>query len=112
LLAEPANLIFIAEVDSVSAGYAYAEHISRPESSSQYAYEMIYLHHISVRPAHRRRGLGCALIDALRAAADERGIDLLALDVWSFNDEARAFFTRSGFTSYNERLWSRQDGAN
>jgi GNAT superfamily N-acetyltransferase len=106
LLAEPANLIFIAELDSVAGGYAYAEHIRRPESSAQYAYEMIYLHHISVRPAHRRNGLGRALIEALRAAAEERGVSLLALDVWSFNEEARAFFARRGFTPYNERLWS------
>jgi ribosomal protein S18 acetylase RimI-like enzyme len=107
LLAEPANLIFIAELDSVPSGYAYAEHIRCPESSFQYAYETVHLHHISVRPAHRHSGLGRALIEAVRAAAKEREVSLLTLDVWSFNEEARAFFARRGFTPYNERLWSR-----
>jgi GNAT superfamily N-acetyltransferase len=67
----------------------------------------IYLHHISVRAACRRHGFGRGLIEAVRSAADERGVRLLALDVWSFDEEARAFFARHNFTSYNERLWRR-----
>jgi diamine N-acetyltransferase len=106
LLANPANLVFVAEIDFTPVGYAYAEHIRRPESSFQYAHEMIHLHHISVRAAYQRRGVAGALIKALRAAADERGVSVLALDVWSFNDHARMFFARNGFTPYNERLWS------
>jgi ribosomal protein S18 acetylase RimI-like enzyme len=46
-------------------------------------------------------------MDAVRSAASERGIALVALDVWAFNEEARAFFRRHGFTPYNERLWNR-----
>jgi GNAT superfamily N-acetyltransferase len=107
LLAEPGNLLFIAEVDLAPVGYAYAEIVRRPETSSQYAYEMVYLHHVSVRPGYRRHGVGRGLVDKVRSAANDRGIGLLALDVWTFNEEARAFFARCGFTSYNERLWSR-----
>ncbi len=68
---------------------------------------MVYLHHISVRPACSRKGVGEALIGAWRAAASELGITLLALDVWTFNEDARRFFRRHGFTAYNERLWNR-----
>jgi len=107
LLARPDHLVFIAEVDSEPVGYAFAEVIRQPETSSRYASEMVYLHHLSVRPAHRRRGVGNALIAAVRAAGKELGIALLALDVWSFNEGARAFFRRQGFTPYNERLWNR-----
>jgi len=52
----------------------------------------------------RRRG---ALVDAVRAAGRDVEISLLALDVRSFNEEARAFLGRQGFAPYNERLWSR-----
>ncbi len=107
LIADPDNLVFLAEVASEPAGYAYAEVVRRPETWFSYAFEMVYLHHISVRPAHRRAGVGTALIDAVRAAANGIGIDLLALDVWSFNEDARAFFRREGFSPYNERLWNR-----
>src|SRR5215470_9669064 len=107
LLAQPNNLVFIAEVDSLPAGYAYAEVIHRPETSFSYADDLVYLHHISVRPSYRKRGLGRALMAAVRSAASERGITVLALDVWTFNEEARSFFRRHGFISYNERLWNR-----
>jgi GNAT superfamily N-acetyltransferase len=57
-----------------------------------------------VRPAHRRRGVGAALIAAVRAEAASRNVALLGLDVWSFNADARAFFQSQGFAPYNERL--------
>ena len=107
LLAQPENLVFIADFDGTAAGYAYAEIVRRPETPFSYALDMVYLHHISVRPAHRRRGVGGALIGAVRAAAIDVNITLVALDVWTFNEEARAFFRRHGFVAYNERLWCR-----
>jgi ribosomal protein S18 acetylase RimI-like enzyme len=106
LLSEPSNLVFIAEADGLPVGYAYAEVIRLPATSFTYAFDMVYLHHISLRPTHRRRGLGGALIDAVRSAARERRIDLVTLDVWTFNEEARAFFRRHGFTPFSERLWN------
>jgi ribosomal protein S18 acetylase RimI-like enzyme len=107
LLAQPENLFFIAEVDGEAAGYAYAQIREWPETSFTHAHDMIYLHHISVRPAHRRHGIGSALVGAVQAAAAEADVTLVALDVWTFNDEARAFFRRHGFAAYNERMWSR-----
>jgi ribosomal protein S18 acetylase RimI-like enzyme len=107
LLAKPEHLVFIAEVNAEPAGYAYAEAIRRPESSVHYAYDMVYLHHISVWPAYRRRGIGNALLGSVRAAGQDLGITLLSLDVWSFNEGARAFFRRHGFMPYSERLWNR-----
>jgi ribosomal protein S18 acetylase RimI-like enzyme len=107
LLTEPENLVFIAEVDGVAAGYAYAQIQERRETPFTYAYDMMYLHHLSVRPSHRRHGVGSALIGAVREAAAEAGVTLVALDVWLFNDEARAFFRRHGFAACHERMWSR-----
>ena len=107
LLDEPSNLVFLAEVGSSAVGYIYAEIIDRPETSFNYAYQMIYVHHISVRPTHRRQGVGQALLEAVQAVAGNRDIRMISLDVWTFNEEARAFFSRNGFTAHSERLWKR-----
>lgn len=107
LIAKPESLIFIAEVESDAAGYAYGEVLRQAETPFRHAYEMVYLHHISVRPAQRRQGVGSALIGAVRSAAAEIGITLMGADIWSFNDAARAFFRRHGFSTFNERLWTR-----
>jgi GNAT superfamily N-acetyltransferase len=107
VIAESENLVFLAESDSDAAGYAYAEIVRQAETPIRHAYEMVYLHHISVRPAHRRQGVGSALIEAVRSAAGEIGITLLGADIWSFNEAARAFFRRHGLVTFNERLWNR-----
>jgi ribosomal protein S18 acetylase RimI-like enzyme len=109
LLGNPNNLIFFASLDGAAAGYAYAEVIRRPETPLQLAYEMIHLHHVVVRPQCRRRRVGTALLEAVRAAGKPLGIALLTLDVWTFNESARAFFRCHGFAPYNERLWNRRD---
>ena len=91
LIARPGHLVFIAEADGEPAGYAYAEVIRRPETAFHHAYASVYLHHISVKPSHRRLGVGAGLLEAVRSAGKELGIDLLTADVWSFNEDARAF---------------------
>jgi ribosomal protein S18 acetylase RimI-like enzyme len=106
LIRAPENLIFLAELDVEPVGYAYAEVIRRPETAFRTAQEMVHLHHISVRPAHRRKGIGDALIRSVRAAAGDHGISLLAVDVWTFNEAARRFFRRQGFNTRIERLWN------
>jgi ribosomal protein S18 acetylase RimI-like enzyme len=107
LIDNPNNRVFIAETDSVPVGYAYAAIARVPESPFAFPYVMLYLHHISVRPEYRRCGAGNALLAAVCDCASSAGIDLIALDVWSFNADARAFFKRHGFAVYNERLWKR-----
>lgn len=106
LVDNPNNLVFVAEVGAEPAGYVYASVSRHAETPWRYAYEMIYLHQIGVRAAHRRRGVGAALIAAVRSEAASRNVALLGLDVWSFNADAKAFFQRQGFAPYNERLWS------
>jgi ribosomal protein S18 acetylase RimI-like enzyme len=107
LIAKPENIFLIADVASAPVGYVYAEVIRRAETPFQYALELVYIHHIGVRSQFRERDVGETLLDAVRAAAAQLKIELITLDVWSFNTNARAFFRRNGFTIYNERLWNR-----
>lgn len=107
VIANANNLVFVAEIDGVPAGYAYAEAIRRGETAFHLAYDLVYLHHIIVRPPFRRLGAGSALLNAVRAGGRDLGISLVTLETWTFNEAARAFFRRNGFEPYNERLWSR-----
>ena len=71
LVANPDNLVFVAEIDAAPAGYVYASVARHAETPWRRAYEMIYVHQIGVRAAHRRRGVGAALIGAVRADGGE-----------------------------------------
>ena len=107
LMDNPDNLVFIAEIDAEPVGCIWAGVVRRAETPWRPAREMVYVNLNSVRAAHRRRGVGAALMAAVRAEAASRNVALLGLDVWSFNADARAFFQSQGFAPYNERLWSR-----
>jgi ribosomal protein S18 acetylase RimI-like enzyme len=105
LLGKAANLFFLAFADQNPAGYAYAEIVRRPETSLTHAFGAVHVHHLPVKGECRRQGIGTALLAAARDVGLERGITLLTLDVWTFNEEARSFFRKSGFAPYIERLW-------
>ena len=87
----------------------YAEVVHLPESPLRHAWDEVHVHHISVRPAYRRKGLARALLDSVRAAGWEIGINVMTLQVWTFNEGAQAFFRQQGFTPYMLRLWNRQN---
>ena len=107
LLARPGHFALLADVDGAPAGYIVAEIVSRPETGRHHPHAMIYVHEISVREALRRRGVGRALLDAVSARGRELGIERVALDTWTFNEGALAFFKAYGLTPYNVRLWNK-----
>jgi ribosomal protein S18 acetylase RimI-like enzyme len=105
LLANPKHFIFIAELDSEPVGYIYAELVHQFETPLRHAWDEVHVHHISVRPAHRRRGIASALLDCVHAAVREIGVGLVTVQVWAFNEGSQAFFRRHGFTPYMVQLW-------
>jgi ribosomal protein S18 acetylase RimI-like enzyme len=109
LLSRADHVAFLAYVDEAPAGYLLAEIVRRAETTRLFAQDMIYVHHISVRPAVRQRGVGRALMDAVKARGKADGISLLALDAWTFNEGALSFFRRYGLVPYNIRFWSKTD---
>ena len=64
----------------------------------------MHLNHISVDPRFRRRGVGRSLYSAAEAEARSRDIEQLAMDHWTFNVDAAAFFGSLGFESFNVRM--------
>lgn len=107
LISRPDSLVLVAYLELSPVGYVYAEIVRKPESSTHYAYNAIYVHHISISTARRRRGVGTKLLECVEETARDLGIATVALDVWNFNREARTFFAGTGLRPYNERLWKR-----
>jgi ribosomal protein S18 acetylase RimI-like enzyme len=56
-----------------------------------------YLHHLAVSAAHRRRGLGQALVDRCLSALSERGIRKCHIFVYGGNQGGLAFWEEVGF---------------
>lgn len=109
LLIQGQTLMHLALADHIPVGYIYAEIRHYSETSYRYAFDEIYIHHISVRPTHRSRGVGSKLLDAIMSDANQRGIPQIAADFWIFNEPALSFFKKHGFETYNQRAWLRKE---
>jgi ribosomal protein S18 acetylase RimI-like enzyme len=53
---------------------------------------------IGIRPQHRRKGIGAALLDAAVEVCRERGMRRVLLEVADRNTRARGFYRKYGFT--------------
>ncbi len=79
------------------SGYLIYEIERRGPSVLKRAETRAMLHHICVDSAHRRQGLGRALIAAFKAREDVRAADRLRTSYASFNAASAALMADAGF---------------
>jgi ribosomal protein S18 acetylase RimI-like enzyme len=81
------GLSFVAETEGKIAGAVLCGHDGRRG----------YLHHLAVAKSHRRRGLGCALVDKCLARLRAQGITKCNIFLFANNAAGRAFWLREGW---------------
>lgn len=91
----PGDLPLVAECDGEPAGLAWV----RIEEATP---ELAHLYQMWVSPAHRRRGVGRALLDTAAAWARAMGAHELELDVTCTNEGALRLYEGGGFVLYGE----------
>lgn len=94
------NDVLVAEAEGQIAGFAMVDYIERPESPYNLARRFYHVAEFGVDAAWRRRGVGKALMDYMKADAAARGFAKMELDVWAFNTGALAFYEAAGFRCY------------
>ncbi|MBK7536995.1 MAG: GNAT family N-acetyltransferase [Myxococcales bacterium] len=88
----PAAEVLIAEVEGEAAAFAlffhsYSTFLARPG---------LYLEDLFVRPAHRKLGIGAAMMQRLAQVAVERGCGRFEWSVLDWNEPALEFYRRLG----------------
>jgi diamine N-acetyltransferase len=101
------HTILLAQVDGTIVGYAWFEIQDRPQTPFTWPKKSVFLHHICVDSGHRRLGVGSALINRVEERALAGSIGEFALDMWSLNETAQAFFKSCGLKPY--RLFLRKE---
>ena len=94
-------VVWVAEVDGEIVSHAFVgvvDKIPRPTPGNRW---LGYLTNVYTRPAHRNRGLGGLVLDAVRSWALEEDVELLV--VWPSEDSV-GFYRRLGFTGDGEPL--------
>jgi len=110
MIEAPHSIWFIAEQE-VPCGYLHAQFYDRPENWCRPATRVCNIEGIVVHPQARRKGIARNLISALKKEAEKRGVSRIELEVWSFNQEARAAYKRLGFQVFRERMEMTMPGA-
>ena len=64
----------------------------------KYGEEEAHLLLLAVKPAHRRSGVGSALVEWLERSARVAGVGRITLEARASNDAARAFYFRLGYS--------------
>jgi ribosomal protein S18 acetylase RimI-like enzyme len=90
-LAEPGSHLLVAYVDGAPAGFVSGVEVTHPDKGTE-----MFLYELSVDDAHRRRGHGRALVEALEALARERGCVGMFVFVDDDNAAGRAVYRSAG----------------
>jgi ribosomal protein S18 acetylase RimI-like enzyme len=92
---QPDKLVLVAELDGAVVGYAYAGVEGNDYMALRGPAGVIY--DLVTDPAHRRQGIGTALLDAAQAALVARGEPRAVLSTAERNIGAQRMFEKAGF---------------
>ena len=90
-LGEPGSHLLVGYVDGEPAGFVSGVEVTHPDKGTE-----MFLYELAVDEAHRRRGHGRALIEALDALARERGCVGMFVFVDDDNQAGRAAYCSAG----------------
>ena len=104
LLSREDAWVRVADDQGVVAGHAVFLIETKRESLFTPAQRFGHLAQIEVEPAYRRKGYGRLLLADCERLAAEQCVGAIVLDVWAFNQTAKAFFQSRGYSEFGARL--------
>ena len=94
--------VWLAEVDGEAVGHA----VLTLSFSMEYGGPRGFVDDLYVSPAARGRGVGAALLAAVRGSCDARGVRALHVEVGPENATARRLYARAGYADSGHLLLS------
>lgn len=104
MMEDPEQDVLVAEENGQLLGFTMVEYIKREETNSMYAVHEAHIVEIGVDETSQGKGIGTALIQAVKDAAKVRGCRSVQLDVWEFNKSALRFYEKLGFVTLRRKM--------
>lgn len=89
--------VLVVERNGIICGFACVDYIDLPENPYRFARQFYRVSEFGVDKAFQRQGVATELVEFMKQDAKEKGFKQIELDVWEFNEEARAFYKAVGF---------------
>ena len=96
--------IFVADVDGEVMGYAFCVLGEIKDDTMLLDAKTLHIEDVCVDENTRGTGIGGKILDYVLEYAKETGIDRVDLDVWEFNNTARAIYEKHGFKVQKRRM--------
>ncbi len=108
-VADPHSVMLVAEVPSAAGqgaviGAVLVRAYDTPTDPTMVPLRRAHVEALVVDRAHRRAGVGTALMATATAWARERGAQEVVLTVWAGNKAAEAFYARLGYRLVSQAL--------
>ena len=101
---DPRQAIVVNERDGVIRGYAFLNHITRPETPYMHERDYLDIDEFGVDEACRRQKVATEMMAFIREYAKEKGFAKIELNMWEFNRTALAFYEAMGFATYRRYM--------
>ncbi|MFE4243850.1 GNAT family N-acetyltransferase [Peribacillus butanolivorans] len=98
-------VFLILEHNEESLGYVWIEIRNYPENVFKNGYNSVYVHQISIVENQKKKGYGTRLMEEVYKIAKRNDIDLIELDYWFENDDAKEFYKKHHFIKYREFVY-------
>jgi ribosomal protein S18 acetylase RimI-like enzyme len=109
LLADEDHGLFVVEVERQVVGFLHVTVRDAPPIPILVPRRVAVVDNIAVKEAHRRAGLGRALMSRAEQWAQAKGAVEVELNVYEFNETAIAFYERLGYQAFSRRMGKRLD---
>ena len=104
LLADKKTVIFSAVSGGEVVGYLICKIIVERENHVLKNIKTLYLDDLCVDESHRHSGAGRLLMSAAEEYARENGFHNITLNVWEFNENAKAFYKHLGYGTQRREM--------
>lgn len=104
LLCDPTRPIFCAVNDGQVVGYVFCIITEIKGDPMLRDAKTLHIEDVCVDESCRGGGVGSLLIEYVKTYARENDFTRIDLDVWEFNDRAREFYEKHGFSVQKRRM--------
>jgi diamine N-acetyltransferase len=104
LLSRSDAIVRVVEHEGAVAGHVVMMIETKPESMFTCERRSGHIVQIEVAPEFRRQGYGRSLLKECARLAKAHDLPRLMLEVWAFNDSARAFFLATGYEKLGVKM--------